>query len=60
MFYTYIIYSKSKDKYYIGYTEDLKFRLERHNSGGSRSTNQKQLKESMKSKNEKVENTLRN
>ena len=38
MFYTYIIYSKSKEKYYIGYTEDLELRLERHNSGGSRST----------------------
>ena len=38
MFYTYIIYSKSKDKYYTGYTENLKFRLELHNSGGSRST----------------------
>lgn len=38
MFYTYIIYSKSTDKYYIGYTHDLKLRLERHNSGNSRST----------------------
>ncbi|NQV19022.1 MAG: GIY-YIG nuclease family protein [Armatimonadetes bacterium] len=38
MFYTYIIYSNSKDKYYSGYTENLELRLERHNSGGSRST----------------------
>ena len=38
MFYTYIIYSRSKDKFYTGYTENLELRLERHNSGGSRST----------------------
>ena len=38
MYFTYIIYSKSKDKYYVGYTHDLKLRLERHNSGWSRST----------------------
>jgi putative endonuclease len=33
MWFTYILYSKSIDKYYIGYTENLKLRLERHNSG---------------------------
>jgi len=33
MFYTYIIYSESIDKYYIGYTHDLALRLERHNNG---------------------------
>jgi len=33
MYFTYIIYSKSKDKYYVGYTHDLKLRLERHNTG---------------------------
>ena len=38
MYLTYIIYSKSKDKYYVGYTHDLKLRLERHNSGWSKST----------------------
>ena len=38
MFYTYIIYSKLTDKYYVGYTHDLKLRLERHNSGWSKST----------------------
>ena len=38
MFYTYIIYSNSKNKFYIGYTHDLEKRLERHNSGLSRST----------------------
>ncbi len=38
MYFTYIIYSKSIDRYYVGYTHDLKLRLERHNSGWSRST----------------------
>ena len=38
MFYTYIIYSKSANRYYVGYTHDLKLRIERHNSGWSRST----------------------
>ncbi len=33
MWYTYIIYSKSVDKYYIGYTEDISQRIERHNAG---------------------------
>jgi putative endonuclease len=33
MFYTYILYSPSIDKYYVGFTEDLEWRLERHNSG---------------------------
>ncbi|MFA7227637.1 MAG: GIY-YIG nuclease family protein [Melioribacteraceae bacterium] len=32
MYYTYILYSTSINKYYIGYTQDLKLRLERHNS----------------------------
>ncbi len=38
MFFTYIIYSKTKDKYYIGHSHDLDLRLQRHNSGSSRST----------------------
>ena len=38
MFYTYVIYSKTKDKYYIGYTHNLKLRLHRHNAGWSKST----------------------
>ncbi|MEA3391916.1 MAG: GIY-YIG nuclease family protein [Candidatus Marinimicrobia bacterium] len=38
MYYTYIIYSESKDRYYVGYTTDLGLRLEKHNSGNSRST----------------------
>ena len=33
MYYTYILYSLSIDKYYIGYTQNLELRLERHNSG---------------------------
>ena len=37
-FYVYIIYSKSLDKYYIGYTQHLDLRVSRHNSGLSRST----------------------
>ncbi len=35
---TYILKSKIKDRYYIGYCHDLNLRLERHNSGNSRST----------------------
>ena len=38
MYFTYILYSKKTDKFYVGYTSDLKVRLERHNSGNSRST----------------------
>ncbi len=38
MFYTYILYSESKDKYYVGYTSNIETRLEKHNSGNSRST----------------------
>ncbi len=30
MYYVYILYSLSKDKYYIGQTEDLKRRIEQH------------------------------
>ncbi len=37
-FTTYIIYSKSKDRFYVGHTEDMKDRLKRHNSGRSKST----------------------
>lgn len=32
MFYIYIIYSKSSDKYYIGYSNDPFRRLEEHNT----------------------------
>ena len=33
MYYTYTLYSKSIDKYYVGYTSDLTLRLQRHNNG---------------------------
>ncbi|MBU2447512.1 MAG: GIY-YIG nuclease family protein [Bacteroidetes bacterium] len=38
MWYVYIIYSKSLNRHYIGYTEDLEWRLERHNSAWGRYT----------------------
>ena len=37
-FFIYIIYSKSRDKYYIGYTHDLNLRLIHHNDGWTKST----------------------
>jgi len=37
-YYTYILRSKIKDRYYIGYCEDLTIRLDKHNSGNSKST----------------------
>lgn len=33
MYYVYILYSENHDKYYIGQTNDVKARLERHNNG---------------------------
>ena len=33
MWFTYILHSKSLDKYYTGYTENLELRIKRHNSG---------------------------
>lgn len=38
MFWTYIIYSKSWDKYYVGHSQYLNSRIQRHNEGLSRST----------------------
>ncbi|MBI2096632.1 MAG: GIY-YIG nuclease family protein [Candidatus Sungbacteria bacterium] len=38
MFYVYYLKSKSYNQSYIGYTEDLKLRLKRHNSGLIQST----------------------
>ena len=35
MFYTYIIFSKSLQVYYKGYSADLTQRLEKHNGGNS-------------------------
>jgi len=33
MYYTYILYSKKLDKFYNGFTEDLKERFKNHNQG---------------------------
>jgi putative endonuclease len=38
MFYTYILYSESLNKFYIGYCKDLKIRLERHGKDKSKFT----------------------
>ena len=38
MFYIYILYSDTFDKFYIGQTADLKQRLHRHNKGYVKST----------------------
>ncbi|WP_317898971.1 GIY-YIG nuclease family protein [Aurantibacillus circumpalustris] len=35
MFFVYILYSKVKDKYYVGQTDNLETRLVSHNSGTS-------------------------
>ena len=37
-FITYILYSQSKERYYIGSCEDINKRLQRHNAGLVRST----------------------
>ena len=37
-FYVYIIYSESHDKYYIGQTNDIVDRIERHNNGSEKFT----------------------
>lgn len=37
-FYVYILYSVSTNKYYVGHTQNITARLERHNSGKSRAT----------------------
>ena len=36
--FTYILYSKKIDRYYVGSTNDLGWRLERHNMGWGRYT----------------------
>ena len=38
MFFTYIIYSATLDKYYIGSTQDLDLRLKDHNNSRSKFT----------------------
>ena len=37
-YYVYILRSQKDGRLYIGYTGDLKARLEKHNSGGNKST----------------------
>ena len=38
MFFVYILYSDSKDKYYVGQTNNIEDRFFRHNSGFVKST----------------------
>jgi len=38
MYFTYILYSQAKSKFYVGQTNDINDRLKRHNSGESLST----------------------
>ncbi len=38
MFYIYILYSEKYNKYYIGQTDNLEFRIQRHNAGLVKST----------------------
>ena len=33
MYYTYILYSEKFDRFYIGHSDNLKFRIVRHNEG---------------------------
>ncbi|MEN2414951.1 GIY-YIG nuclease family protein [Flavobacterium mesophilum] len=38
MFFVYILYSYTKEKFYVGQTNDIEDRLKRHNNGQSLST----------------------
>ena len=38
MHYTYVLQSKMDEKFYVGFTEDLKLRFEQHNKGYVEST----------------------
>lgn len=38
MYYTYVLQSKKDDKFYTGYTKDLKLRFDAHNKGSIDST----------------------
>jgi putative endonuclease len=38
MWFVYILYSQKLDRYYVGRTEDIEWRLERHNMGWGRYT----------------------
>jgi putative endonuclease len=37
-YFVYILYSQNTDRYYVGQTQNLEERLERHNSGRNKST----------------------
>ncbi|HRY52742.1 MAG TPA: GIY-YIG nuclease family protein [Candidatus Portnoybacteria bacterium] len=39
MFYVYVLKSEVDDKLYIGYTDDLRRRIEEHSKGKSKATN---------------------
>ena len=38
MYFVYILYSKERDRYYVGHCEDVNIRLARHNNKGVSST----------------------
>ena len=38
MYYTYVLQSKKDDKFYVGFTKDLKLRFEKHSKGRVEST----------------------
>ena len=38
MYYVYILWSSKWSKHYVGFTQDVLLRLEKHNSGGVKST----------------------
>ena len=38
MWYAYILHSKKIDRFYVGYTDNLEWRLQRHNEGWGRYT----------------------
>jgi len=40
MYFVYIIYSRQINKYYVGSTENIDLRIQRHNSGTTRFTSQ--------------------
>ena len=42
MYYTYVLQSKTDNKFYTGYTKDLKLRFEQHNKGLVESTKNRQ------------------
>ena len=42
MYYTYVLLSKKDNKFYVGYTKNLKLRFEQHNKGKVKSTKDRQ------------------